>query len=115
MKFPSHFLFLRRTYIMAFKGYDFIDEATLEMMGNTLTEQIDFLLQQEVQPNEDDARIAARIFLETIQKSFQVWEEAERHASEIRKYSKAIEDLKTYQEECKEILQSLVLELIITK
>ena len=80
---------------MAFKGYDFIDEATLEMMGNTLTEQIDFLLQQEVQPNEDDARIAARIFLETIQKSFQAWEEAERHASEIRKYSKAIKDLKT--------------------
>lgn len=84
---------------MAFKGYDFIDEATLEMMGNTLTEQIDFLLQQEVQPNEDDARIAARIFLETIQKSFQVWEEAERHASEIRKYSKAIEDLKTATED----------------
>lgn len=80
---------------MAFKGYDFIDEATLEMMGNTLTEQIDFLLQQEVQPNEDDARVAARIFLETIQKSFQAWEEAERHASEIRKYSKAIKDLKT--------------------
>ena len=80
---------------MAFKGYDFIDEATLEMMGNTLTEQIDFLLQQEIQPNEDDARIAARIFLETIQKSFQAWEEAERHASEIRKYSKAIKDLKT--------------------
>lgn len=80
---------------MAFKGYDFIDEATLEMMGNTLTEQIDFLLQQEIQPNEDDARIAARVFLETIQKSFQAWEEAERHASEIRKYSKAIKDLKT--------------------
>lgn len=80
---------------MAFKGYDFIDEATLEMMGNTLTEQIDFLLQQEVQPNEDDARVAARIFLETIQKSFQAWEEAERHASEIRKYSRAIKDLKT--------------------
>lgn len=80
---------------MAFNGYDFIDEATLEMMGNTLTEQIDFFLQQEIQPDEDDARIAARTFLETIQKSFQAWEEAERHASEIRKYSKAIKDLKT--------------------
>ena len=80
---------------MAFNGYDFIDETTLEMMGNTLTEQIDFFLQQEIQPDEDDARIAARTFLETIQKSFQAWEEAERHASEIRKYSKAIKDLKT--------------------
>lgn len=84
---------------MAFNGYDYINEATLEMMGNTLTEQIDFFLQQEVQPNEDKARVAARTFLETVQKSFQAWEEAERHASEIRRYSKAIKNLKTATKE----------------
>jgi len=44
ISFPF-FLFLKgRILLMAFNGYDFIDETTLEMMGNTLTEQIDFFL-----------------------------------------------------------------------